>query len=99
MLEIKDDTVIKIKGNIFLQKIDELEKYWVFDIDSGDYYTLNETSYWVLEQIQEPRSTEEVLKLFTSNYGIDEQKARKDFIEIINQFYLNNLIEGGGGNG
>jgi len=95
MLEINNNKILKLKDNIFLQKIEELEKYRAFNIDNGDYYTLNETSFWILELILKPKSIKELFELFLSSYEIETQIAKKDFLEILNNFYSNNLIEGG----
>ena len=37
MLELNYNDTYKLSDNIFLQKISELEKYWVFNIDTGEW--------------------------------------------------------------
>ena len=39
MLEISQSDTFLLSENIFLQKISELGKYWVFNIDTGEHYT------------------------------------------------------------
>ena len=47
MLEINQNDSFILAESIFLQKISELEKYWVFNIDTGEHYSVNETSHWI----------------------------------------------------
>ena len=93
MLEIDQDDTFMLAENIFLQKITELEKYWVFNIDTGEHYNLNETSYWILEQIAECLSAKSVLEKFLSTFDVDENQGRVDFGEIITGFLKEGIIK------
>ena len=72
MLEIRQDDIFSLSENIFLQKIIELEKYWVFNVDTGEHYSLNETSYWILELIAESVPVKNILNMKYLNMGILE---------------------------
>ncbi|HEA69923.1 MAG TPA: PqqD family protein [Desulfobacterales bacterium] len=93
MLEIKQNDSFILAENIFLQKITELEKYWVFNIDTGEHYTLNETSYWILEQIAENLSAKNILKHFVGYFDVDENQSKDDFLEIVNGFLTEGIIK------
>ena len=93
MLEINQNDTFVLEEDIFLQKISELEKYWVFNIDSGEHYTLNETSYWILEQIAEDLPAKNILKNFVGNFDVDESQGKNDFREIINGFLTEGIIK------
>ena len=92
MLEINQNDSFILAENIFLQKITELEKYWVFNIDTGEHYTLNETSYWILEQIAEKLPAKNILKDFLGNFDVDENQGKNDFVEIVNGFLTEGII-------
>ena len=92
MLEIKQNDTFVLEENIFLQKISELGKYWVFNIDTGEHYTLNETSYWILEQIAEDLPAKNILKNFLGNFDVDENQGKDDFGEIIKGFLTEGII-------
>ena len=92
MLEIEQNDTFVLEENIFLQKISELGKYWVFNIDTGEHYTLNETSYWILEQIAENLPAKNILKDFLGNFDVDENQGKNDFVEIINGFFNEGII-------
>ena len=92
MLEMNHDDIFVLAKNIFLQKIDELGKYWVFNIDTGEHYSLNETSYWILEQIAEDLPAKDVLENFLKSFDVDENQAKVDFEEIIDGFLTEGII-------
>ena len=93
MLEINQSETFVLEENIFLQKIGELGKYWVFNIDTGEHYTLNETSYWILEQIAENLPVKNILKNFLGNFDVDKNQGKDDFREIINGFLTEGIIK------
>ena len=93
MLEIKDSKIFELPDNIFLQKIAELEKYWAFNVDKGEHYSLNESSYWILEKIAENMSLESIFKDFLDNFDVDKNKGKKDFNEIIMSFIKEGILE------
>ena len=93
MLEIKQNDTFVLAENIFLQKITEIEKYWVFNIDTGEHYSLNETSYWILEQIAENLPVKNILRDFLEDFDVDEDQGKDDFQEIITGFLKEGIIE------
>ena len=93
MLEIEQNDTFVLAENIFLQKIAELRKYWVFNIDTGEHYSPNETSYWILEQIAESLTITSILKNFMNSFDVDENQGKDDFKEIINDFLNEGIIK------
>ena len=98
MLEINQNDTFTLSETIFLQKISELGKYWVFNIDTGEHYSLNETSYWILEQVAENSPTKTILGNFLGNFDVDENQGRDDFKEIIDDFLKEGIIKRRGKN-
>jgi len=93
MLEIDLDATFMLSENIFLQKINELEKFWVFNVDTGEHYSLNETSYWILEQIAESLPAKDILEAFLRNFDVDENQGKDDFQEIITGLLKEGIIK------
>ena len=93
MLAINENETFVLGENIFLQKISELKKYWVFKIDTGEHYSLNETSYWILEQIAKNLTIRNIFMNFLGNFHVDENQGRDDFNEIINSFLSEEIIK------
>ena len=92
MLEINQNDSFRLAENIFLQKITELEKYWVFNIDTGEHYSLNGTSYWILEQIAGRLPLKSVFMNFLGDFDVDENQGKDDFEEIITGFLKEGII-------
>ena len=93
MLEINKSDVFFLSDNAFLQKIEELGKYWVFNIETGEHYSLNETSYWILEQIALNLPIESILMDLVDTYDVDEEQGKNDLDETINKFLKEEIIK------
>ena len=93
MLEINQNDSFILAESIFLQKISELEKYWVFNIDTGEHYSVNETSHWILEQIAENSPAKNILKDFLGNFDVEGKAGTRDFNDIIKNFLDEGIIE------
>ena len=93
MLEMKDTDTFEISSAIFLQKISELEKCWAFNTDTGEHYTLNETSYWILERITEGLPSQNILQDFLGTFDVEEKAGTRDFDDIIKNFLDEGIIE------
>jgi len=92
MLEINKDDVYCLSENIFLHKISELEKYWAFNIDSGEHYSLNETSFWILERITGSTPLKGVLVEFLETFDVDDKQGENDFCEVITGFLSEGIV-------
>ena len=93
MLEINEDDVYCLSENIFLHKISELEKYWAFNIDSGEHYSLNETSFWILERIAGIVPLNSILEEFLETFDVDKKQGKNDFFEVITGFLNERIIK------
>ncbi|MFH1977447.1 MAG: PqqD family protein [Pseudomonadota bacterium] len=93
MLEMKDTDTFEISPSIFLQKISELKKYWAFNTDTGEHYTLNKTSYWILERIAGGAAVEDMVQDFLGTFDVEEKEGTRDFNEIIKNFLDEGIIE------
>ncbi len=92
MLEIKPNETFALPKGIFLQKIDDLEKYLVFNIETGDHFSLNASSFWILEKIAEKLSVEKIFTEYLDRYDVAEKEAKTDLKNIINEFLKEKII-------
>ena len=93
MLELEQNNTFVLAENIYLQKIAELGKYWVFNIDTGEHYSLNETSYWILEQIAESLPIGSILMSFINTFEVAENQGKNDLTEIVDSFLKEGIIQ------
>ncbi len=83
MLEV--DKILQLKEEYILYKL-EVDKgmFWLFNIESGDSYKLNEISYNILSLFDNNRSIEKIKKSILDKYpDMDSDIVLKDFDEFI----------------
>jgi hypothetical protein len=93
MLEKSDlnKVVIELADNQFLYKLDD-SLMWLFNIESGEHYDLNESSYFALSLFDGKRTVGETRQLYVERYsksGVDEAVLIEDFNNL-----LDHLING-----
>ena len=83
MLEV--DEILQLKEEFILYKL-EVDKgmFWLFNIENGDSFKLNEISYNILSLFDNNRSIEKMKKSILDKYpDMDSDIVLKDFEEII----------------
>ena len=85
MLEI--DGVLQLKEEFILYKLEVGGgMFWLFNIENGDSFKLNEISYYILSLFDGNRSMGEIHKCVLDNYpDADPNIIRKDFEELIDK--------------
>ncbi|MEM2842199.1 MAG: PqqD family protein [Thermoproteota archaeon] len=69
------------------------EETVIVNIDTGFYYTLNEVGTRIWQLLERGRSIKEIVRIVLEEYAVDEDKARKDVLEFINDLYKEGLVE------
>ncbi len=93
MLEV--DKVLQLKEEFILYKL-EVDKgmFWLFNIENGDSFKLNETSYHILSLFDRNRSIGEIYKYILDNYSnTDSDVVLKDFEELMERMKKENIFE------
>lgn len=90
MLEI--NTILALSKNTIIQALPEIDQYYVFNTETGEHFKINATAYWVLETIGKIVTFEDLLKRFAETYGLNERKAKKDILDILNIALENQII-------
>ncbi len=85
MLEI--DRVLQLEEGFILYKLEAGGgMFWLFNIENGDSFKLNETSYYILSLFDGTRSMGEIHKFVLDNYpDIDPDVILKDFEELLDR--------------
>lgn len=92
MLEI--DKILQLKEEFILYKL-EVDKgmFWLFNIENGDSFKLNEISYNILFLFDGNRSIEKINKCIFDKYpDIDSDIVLKDFEELIIKMKKQNIF-------
>lgn len=65
---------------------------FVFDANSGDTFTLNETGVFILKLLQEHRSEPQIVELLSSEFEVDALTAERNTMDFVAMLKKNNLI-------
>jgi len=92
MLEV--DKVLQLKEKFILYKL-EVGKgmFWLFNIENGDSFKLNETSYYMLSLFDGNRSIGEICKCILDKYpNSNPDVVLEDFEELIERMKKENIF-------
>jgi hypothetical protein len=92
MLEIKPDTPIALTPSIVLHSLPSRNFYYAFDVESGEQYKLNMTSFWVLEKISARIEWSELKESFLNTFEVSPEQAQMDLIALINDLSNQHLV-------
>lgn len=93
MLEI--NKILQLKEEYILFKFDvDNNKFWLFNINNGDSFKLNQTSYNMLLLIDGKRNIEEINKCLVNKFTTkDKDLVLKDFRELIERMMQKKIIQ------
>ncbi len=93
MLEIKEHRVFKLSKKYLLHEITE-EAFWLFDLEDGDVFELNASSYFILSCFDGRTPFNLIRDEMVSKYdGADSQKIVSDLKEFVKKMIDGNILE------
>ena len=96
MLEKREDENVKLRLRdcFFLYKLND-SLMWLFNVETGEQYNLNESSFFVISLLDGERTTREIGQLYVSRYsnlGRDEKGLLEDFNNLIVHLLNENVV-------
>ncbi len=82
---------MKVRNNIAVS-----ESGFLFDSNSGDSFSLNETGKQIIKMLNENKAEEEIKEYFLENYDVEEGIFENNFYDFINMLSNLNLLENEG---
>jgi hypothetical protein len=79
---------MNLKKNIALS-----ESGFLFDSNSGDSYSLNDTGKLIVQMIKENKTEGEIIAYFKENYDVEEGIFENNFHDFISMIKNLNIIE------
>jgi len=82
-------------GDMELKKLQNLaiaDSGYIFDPASGNSYTANETALFIISDLKQGKSTEEIIVRLCEEYETDATTAETDTVRTIEQLQANYLI-------
>ncbi len=71
----------------------------MFDITTGDHFSVNSTAFWVLDHISaKPMDFDALIVDFVEQFDVTDCIARKDIEEILDNFIREHIVIEGGVN-
>jgi len=95
MLVIDKEFALQLNDAIVLHAIPELDKFWAFNVESGDQYTLNDSAFYLLAQFRNLTKLSTALVEFADHFGIDVETAEEDCLPVLNDYYDQKFFKGG----
>lgn len=93
MLEIKQHSVFKLSKKYLLHEINE-EAFWLFDLEDGDAFELNASSYFILACFDGRTPFNLIRDKTVSKYdGADSQEIVSDLKEFVSKMIDVSILE------
>lgn len=65
----------------------------VLDMESGQYYGLNEVGARILELVQEPQSVEAIVEALSKEYDVEKSRLEQDVVGFLQDMESHRIIE------
>jgi hypothetical protein len=92
MLEMNLQAKFKLNDEFVLHQIEELDKYWLFNIETGDIFKLNDVSMFILQGLREGKSFGSLVSRLLQQFDVMEDRAQKDVQKILLKFIDEKII-------
>ena len=94
MLDEDDSKVYELVNHFVLYKLDVGDgKYWLFDIQEGSVFKLNESSHFVLSSFDGKNSLRQVYGRFRNKYpNQDEKTLLEHFADLCNALVARGVL-------
>jgi len=93
VLALNSQSRLALREPIVLRSMPDADRYYAFDLDTGDQFALNETAYWVLEQVGDDGTLAEICRGFAEEFGVGHEVAREDVNGVAEFALQNGIIE------
>ena len=93
MLALNEEDILQLGDDVVIHAIPELGKYWVFNVENGDQYSLTESAYFVLDLCREPIKLEVIVIKMAEEYDTQYETIKIDCFEIVHQYVLENILQ------
>jgi PqqD family protein of HPr-rel-A system len=68
------------------------EEGFAFDPETGNSFVVNQTGLFILKKLREGLSEEEIIKVLTEEFEVDEDTARRDFYDFLEQLRILGIL-------
>lgn len=65
----------------------------ILDVNSGQYYGLNEVGARIFELVEQPCSVDKIITLLTNEYRVEGENLKADLLAFLNDMAQKDLIQ------
>lgn len=76
-----------------LRTASDTSLFYAFNLENGDHFDLNKTSYWLLEQIGQGISFGDLLERFIIEFELNSEVAMADLVDAIDFAIVNSIVK------
>jgi PqqD family protein of HPr-rel-A system len=76
-----------------LERLAINDEGFIFDPETGSSYTVNKTGLFIIKLLKEGKNEEDIVKALTEEFEIDEDEAKRDLVDFLEQLRLYGLVE------
>lgn len=92
MLDLESNTTLALEEGIVLHSLPEQDWYYAFSVISGDQFRLNQTSFWVLENISTGIEWKKLISSFLKTFEVPLQQGENDLRALVDQLHAQKII-------
>ncbi|WP_426357602.1 PqqD family protein [Pseudocolwellia sp. HL-MZ19] len=82
----------QLVSNVLFQKVDD--ETVILEPENGNYFTLDPVGTFMIENLQEGKSVEQVIEMMSTKYDVSAEQVSADLNElVINMLSQNLMIE------
>lgn len=90
-MALTSDSVVRIARDAISCELDG--EMAILNVQSGDYYGLDEVGASVWRMISQPHTVAEIIREITSQYDVDPARCEGDLISLISKLAAHGLVE------
>ena len=87
---ITNQSIVNINDNALIQRVSD--EMVILDIETGQYYTLNEVATDILELMQSGKNCGQVASCICDMYEVSEPEVKADISNLLSVFLLKKLV-------
>jgi hypothetical protein len=95
MLDIDREMVYRLSPQIIFKGIQDV-CFWVFNLENGDHYSINATTFRILQLIVAGQSIRSISEILASEYNVNATRAGRDLRDVLDRLLKDGIIIKGG---
>ena len=93
MLEIKPSLMITLSPDTVLHSLPDQGWFFAFNVSTGDQFKLNQTSFWVLEAINNGIEWSRLRNDYIATFEVSEEQGEADLCTLLKELYEQAVIK------